>query len=84
MRFHDQVVAVRAREVEAGERDQVMDAAHAVYVGYAAYERRISGRAVHVMVLDAASERREAGIRRAASGAERPGAKARAGASERA
>jgi deazaflavin-dependent oxidoreductase (nitroreductase family) len=54
VRFHDQVVAVRAREVEAGERERIMDAAHAVYVGYAAYERRINGRAVHVMVLDAA------------------------------
>ncbi len=44
-------VAVHAREVVGAERDDIWRIATEVYVGYAAYRRRITGRDVHIMML---------------------------------
>lgn len=81
-------VRVRAREAQGAERDAIMAAARALYAGYAAYERRITGRAVHVMVLEAADgpgpdapgEQPSTGWRRAA---ERPQARSTSAGSPR-
>ena len=53
LQFHGATANVRAREAVGEERDRIMDAAHDVYTGYAAYQRRIHDREVHVMVLEA-------------------------------
>jgi deazaflavin-dependent oxidoreductase (nitroreductase family) len=47
-------VRVVAREAVGAEREAIMATARSVYAGYAAYEQRITGRAVHVMVLEVA------------------------------
>ena len=46
------VVPVRAHEAEGEERDRIAARARELYVGYAAYERRIDHRPIHVMVLE--------------------------------
>ena len=43
---------VVAREAEDAERDAIWARGCEIYAGYAAYARRISGRDVHVMVLE--------------------------------
>jgi deazaflavin-dependent oxidoreductase (nitroreductase family) len=43
---------VRAREAFGAERDAIWERACEIYAGYAAYKRRITGREVHIMVLE--------------------------------
>ncbi len=54
--YRGRVVRVTAREAVGAEREAIMATARSLYAGYAAYERRIMGRAVHVMVLEAAGD----------------------------
>jgi deazaflavin-dependent oxidoreductase (nitroreductase family) len=53
--YRGQRVSVVAREVEGAEREAIWARGCEIYAGYAAYARRISGRDVHVMVLEAAT-----------------------------
>ncbi len=53
VQYHDRIVPVVAREAEGAERDEILRAAAAVYRGYDAYGRRITGRTIPVMVLEA-------------------------------
>ena len=55
VRYREKSVAVKAREVPRGaERQEIMRAARKIYPAYTAYEARITGRPIHVMVLDPA------------------------------
>lgn len=47
-------VPIRAREAEGAERDAIWKRGCDLYAGYEAYAGRISGREVHVMVLEVA------------------------------
>ncbi len=49
--FHDKTVTAIAREAGDGERQQIWELARKIYAGYDAYERRISGRKIHIMLL---------------------------------
>ena len=51
--FHERSIAVCAREAAADERDGILRAARAVYTGYGAYQQRITGRTIPIMVLTA-------------------------------
>jgi deazaflavin-dependent oxidoreductase (nitroreductase family) len=51
--WRGRTAAVAAREAEGAERDEVWDQGCRLYAGYQAYARRITGREVHVMVLEA-------------------------------
>ena len=55
VRFHERTATATAREVHGEERKEIMRAARKVFAGYAAYQQRISGRPIHVMVLEPAS-----------------------------
>jgi len=50
--YRNRTVAVTAREAEGDERDEVWERGCQLYAGYQAYARRITGRQVHVMVLE--------------------------------
>jgi len=52
--YRGRTVAVHARETRGKERDAIVDRARGIYSGYERYEGRISGREIHVMVLQAA------------------------------
>ena len=54
VRHRDRSVRVTAREVEGVEWDTAWARACEVYPGYAAYARRIQGRAIHIVLLTAA------------------------------
>ena len=51
--FHDRSARVRARVADAEERIAIMRTARDVYVGYGAYERRITDRTIPIMLLQA-------------------------------
>ena len=51
--YRGMVVPVRAHEAEGDERERIVTAARSLYLGFAAYEQRIDGRPIHVMVLEA-------------------------------
>lgn len=42
-----------AREAGGDERDAIITRAEGIYTGFSAYQQRIDGRQIHVMVLDA-------------------------------
>jgi deazaflavin-dependent oxidoreductase (nitroreductase family) len=50
--YRKTVVPVRSREAEGEERERIVEAAEKLYVGFAAYQRRIDHRPIHVMVLE--------------------------------
>ena len=53
--YRDRTVPVQAREATAVERDAILERAHGIYTGYERYEGRITGRDIHVMVLEPAT-----------------------------
>jgi len=53
--YRDRTVAVVAREADADEQARVLQTAAAIYPGYDRYRERITGRAIPVLVLEAAS-----------------------------
>jgi deazaflavin-dependent oxidoreductase (nitroreductase family) len=59
--YRDTTVAAVAREAGPGERQTIWDQAAAVYAGYQVYQRRITGRDIHVMILEAAPASPEPG-----------------------
>ena len=52
--YRSQRARIRAREADGAEREAIWARGCEIYAGYAAYARRISGRDVHVMVLEPA------------------------------
>jgi deazaflavin-dependent oxidoreductase (nitroreductase family) len=54
VRYRGRGVRVRARAATAAEHARVMATAKRVYAGYAAYERRITGRTIPVLLLERA------------------------------
>ena len=53
LEYRGRVLAVRARELDGGPRDEVLAAAAEVYPGFLGYLRRVGGRRVHVFALAA-------------------------------
>lgn len=53
--FHGRRAKVKAREAAGEEWDAIWAEARRLYAGYEAYARRITGRDVHIMVLDESS-----------------------------